>query len=135
MLAFLSQLHSSGLLFRFFWGRKIRVFGLVPSMATQQTTAIDPAVLDDIIRRLTEVRLARPGKQVQLSEVEIKQLCTTARDIFLQQPNLLELEAPIKICGMFSSKPNLDFVRIDLGFPIVGLCLSINLKRKTLLVG
>lgn len=66
-----------------------------------QQTAIDTAVLDDIIRRLTEVRLARPGKQVQLSEAEIKQLCTTARDIFLQQPNLLELEAPIKICGMF----------------------------------
>ncbi|CAG7874133.1 unnamed protein product [Brassica rapa] len=63
------------------------------------TMAIESAVLDDIIRRLTEVRLARPGKQLQLSEAEIKQLCTTARDIFLQQPNLLELEAPIKICG------------------------------------
>ncbi|WZY91926.1 hypothetical protein YC2023_064255 [Brassica napus] len=62
------------------------------------TMAIESAVLDDIIRRLTEVRLARPGKQLQLSEAEIKQLCTTARDIFLQQPNLLELEAPIKIC-------------------------------------
>lgn len=77
-------------------------------MATTQgqQTAIDSAVLDDIIRRLTEVRLARPGKQVQLSEAEIKELCTTARDIFLQQPNLLELEAPIKICGMFYRKPN-----------------------------
>lgn len=74
-------------------------------MATTQAqqTAIDTAVLDDIIGRLTEVRLARPGKQVQLSEAEIKQLCTTARDIFLQQPNLLELEAPIKICGTFLS--------------------------------
>ncbi|BBG98008.1 type one serine/threonine protein phosphatase 4 [Prunus dulcis] len=49
--------------------------------------------------RLTEVRLARPGKQVQLSESEIKQLCVASREIFLQQPNLLELEAPIKICG------------------------------------
>ncbi|RXI08893.1 hypothetical protein DVH24_023037 [Malus domestica] len=60
---------------------------------------MDPAVLDDIIKRLTEVRLARPGKQVQLSEAEIKQLCGASREIFLQQPNLLELEAPIKICG------------------------------------
>lgn len=79
-------------------------------MATTQgqQTAIDSAVLDDIIRRLTEVRLARPGKQVQLSEAEIKELCTTARDIFLQQPNLLELEAPIKICGMFLSKAQFD---------------------------
>ncbi|KAK8546142.1 hypothetical protein V6N12_026942 [Hibiscus sabdariffa] len=65
----------------------------------QTTTKMDPAFLDDIIRRLSEVRLARPGKQVQLSESEIKQLCVVSKDIFLQQPNLLELEAPIKICG------------------------------------
>ncbi|CAN1271154.1 Serine/threonine-protein phosphatase PP1 [Linum perenne] len=59
---------------------------------------MEPAILDDIIRRLLEVR-GKPGKQVQLSESEIRQLCSTSREIFLQQPNLLELEAPIKICG------------------------------------
>lgn len=32
-------------------------------------------------------------------EGEIKMLCVKARDIFMQQPILLELEAPIKICG------------------------------------
>lgn len=63
---------------------------------------MEQAVLDDIINRLLEVR-SRPGKQVQLSEAEIRQLCAAAREIFLQQPNLLELEAPIKICGKFSS--------------------------------
>lgn len=62
---------------------------------------MDPDLLDDIIKRLTEVRLARPGKQVQLSENEIKLLCSSARDIFVHQPNLLELEAPIKVCGSF----------------------------------
>ncbi|WAR53441.1 hypothetical protein PtB15_2B872 [Puccinia triticina] len=41
----------------------------------------------------------RPGKQVQLQEYEIKFLCTRAREIFINQPILLELEAPIKICG------------------------------------
>lgn len=41
----------------------------------------------------------RPGKQVQLQEYEIKFLCTKAREIFINQPILLELEAPIKICG------------------------------------
>lgn len=55
-------------------------------------------LLDGIINRLLDVR-GRPGKQVQLSEGEIKQLCVVSRDIFLKQPNLLELEAPIKICG------------------------------------
>lgn len=63
-----------------------------------QGPGIDPAVLDDIINRLLEVR-SRPGKQVQLSESEIRQLCGVSKEIFLQQPNLLELEAPIKICG------------------------------------
>ena len=45
------------------------------------------------------VRGSRPGKQVQLAEHEIRFLCTTAREIFMSQPILLELEAPIKICG------------------------------------
>lgn len=60
---------------------------------------MDPAILEDVIKRLLDVRSARPGKLVQLSEAEIKQLCQHSKDIFLQQPNLLELEAPIKICG------------------------------------
>lgn len=63
---------------------------------------MDQSVLDDIITRLLEVR-GRPGKQVQLSESEIRQLCVASREIFLQQPNLLELEAPIKICGIHIS--------------------------------
>lgn len=62
---------------------------------------MEVALVDDIIRRLVEVRRERPGKQVQLSEAEIKQLCASSRDIFLSQPNLLELEAPIKICGSY----------------------------------
>ena len=61
--------------------------------------AQDEAVLDDVIDRLLEVRAGRPGRQVQLSEQEVKQLCLTAKEIFMSQPNLLELEAPIKICG------------------------------------
>ena len=66
-----------------------------------QAVMMDPTLLDDIIRRLTEVRSTRPGKQVQLSETEIKQLCVASGDIFVQQPNLIELEAPIKICSNF----------------------------------
>ncbi|KAI8011400.1 Serine/threonine-protein phosphatase PP1 [Camellia lanceoleosa] len=59
---------------------------------------MEPVVLDGIINRLLEVR-GRPGKQVQLSESEIRHLCVQSKEIFLQQPNLLELDAPIKICG------------------------------------
>lgn len=60
---------------------------------------MEEAALDDIIDRLLDVRNGRPGKQVQLTEMEIRQLCLTAKEIFMGQPNLLELEAPIKICG------------------------------------
>ena len=39
---------------------------------------------------------------MQLTEQEIKSICIHARDVFMQQPILLELEAPIKICGTLS---------------------------------
>ena len=53
--------------------------------------------LDSIIDRLLEVRGSRPGKQVQLLETEIRYLCTMRGEIFISQPILLELEAPIKV--------------------------------------
>jgi serine/threonine-protein phosphatase PP1 catalytic subunit len=55
--------------------------------------------IDHVIEQLLSVRGARPGRQVNLTENEIKFLCIKAREIFIQQPVLLELEAPIKICG------------------------------------
>lgn len=62
--------------------------------------------IDTIIDRLLEVRGSKPGKQIQLTENEIRELCYRSREIFIQQPILLELEAPIKICGKStSSKP------------------------------
>ena len=52
-----------------------------------------------MITKLLEVRGKKPGKNVQLTEDDIKHLCTKSRELFISQPNLLELEAPIKICG------------------------------------
>ncbi|ERN04301.1 serine/threonine-protein phosphatase PP1 [Amborella trichopoda] len=60
---------------------------------------MEEGLLDDLIRRLTENRKTKPSKQVKLTESEIKQLCIVAKEIFMSQPNLLELEAPINICG------------------------------------
>ena len=65
-------------------------------MAVQPVPDLD---VDNIIQRLLEVKGSRPGKQVQLEEHQIKGLCMKAREIFMNQPVLLELEAPIKICG------------------------------------
>lgn len=50
----------------------------------------------------TLVRGSRPGKNVQLTEAEVRGLCLKTREIFLSQPILLELEAPLKICGEFN---------------------------------
>jgi hypothetical protein len=55
--------------------------------------------IDGVIDKCLEVRGARPGKLVKLEEKEIVWLCAQAKELFLVQPNLLELEAPIKIVG------------------------------------
>ena len=55
--------------------------------------------VDKIIEKLLEVKGSKPGKQVNLTENEIKGLCMKSREIFISQPILLELEAPIKVCG------------------------------------
>ena len=60
--------------------------------------SIEAPELDDIIKRLLDGG-KRGAKQVQLSEAEIRQLCVEAKRVFLSQPNLLEVHAPIKICG------------------------------------
>ncbi len=39
------------------------------------------------------------GKPVTLDEGTIRAICNKARDVFMSQPILLELEAPLKICG------------------------------------
>jgi serine/threonine-protein phosphatase PP1 catalytic subunit len=55
--------------------------------------------IDSILERLLLVRGSHPGREVNLHEIEIRALCHKAREIFISQPVLLELEAPIKICG------------------------------------
>jgi len=55
--------------------------------------------VDEIIHSLLSVRNVRPGKEVTLPERQITLLCHAARDVFSQQPSLLDLEAPIKIVG------------------------------------
>jgi serine/threonine-protein phosphatase PP1 catalytic subunit len=63
---------------------------------------IDPSMntIMAITERLLSLRGSTPGTLVVLSENEIKLLCIRVRPILLDdQPMLLDLEAPIKICG------------------------------------
>lgn len=55
--------------------------------------------VDLILDKLLEVKLSRPGRQVNLTEQEVRFLCNRSKEIFMSQPILLELEAPLKICG------------------------------------
>ncbi|CAD7964605.1 unnamed protein product [Amoebophrya sp. A25] len=55
--------------------------------------------VDQYTQQLLEARGAKPGKLIQLMEAEVRKLCNATRMIVLSQPALLELEAPLKICG------------------------------------
>lgn len=60
---------------------------------------VDDNWIDNIIEQLLSARDKKPGTPVDLSANDAGQLCTITREIFLSQPMLLELGAPIKICG------------------------------------
>lgn len=55
--------------------------------------------VDNIIERLVAVRGGKPGKTVNLSELEIRGLIVKMRELLLSQPMLLHLGAPVKIVG------------------------------------
>jgi len=61
---------------------------------------MDSLDLDRIVAQLLDACPARrPAKVVQLTEGEICALCMRSRDVFMDQPTLLELECPLKVCG------------------------------------
>ena len=55
--------------------------------------------VDNIIERLLSVRGNKPGKQVDLKEEEIKFLIEKSLPIIKEQKMLVELEAPLHVCG------------------------------------
>ena len=74
---------------------------LVHSTAPPNPPALstDMAPIQSITQRLLSLRGSPPGTLATISEAEIRNLCERARPVLLGQPMLLELEAPIKICG------------------------------------
>ncbi|KAI9475488.1 MAG: Metallo-dependent phosphatase-like protein [Benjaminiella poitrasii] len=56
--------------------------------------------LDDYIRRLLDAGyVSKVPKQLCLKNSEVTAICRAAMEIFLSQPSLLELSAPVKIVG------------------------------------
>ena len=68
-----------------------------PMGALPPQPSIEP--IQSIAQRLLSLRGSPPGTLATLAENEIKLLCQRVRPILLAQPMLLELEAPLKICG------------------------------------
>ena len=62
-------------------------------------SAHDDNWVDGMIDQLLQARSRKPGTPLDLSVQDATSLCNHAREIFMQQPMLLELGAPIKICG------------------------------------
>ncbi|KAI9924664.1 hypothetical protein ASPWEDRAFT_28191 [Aspergillus wentii DTO 134E9] len=68
-----------------------------PGMGMGALKSID---LDDMISRLLDAGYStKVTKTVCLKNAEIMAICTAARELFLNQPALLELAAPVKIVG------------------------------------
>lgn len=66
--------------------------------------------VDDVIKKLWALR-GKHDTDEMLTEIEIRQLCYRSREIFMSQPMLLQLAAPINICGDIHGQFN-DMFRI-----------------------
>ncbi|KAF2755159.1 serine/threonine protein phosphatase [Pseudovirgaria hyperparasitica] len=68
--------------------------------APMELASLKSIDLDDMIARLLDAAYAaKVTKTVCLKNAEIFAICTAAREMFLSQPALLELDAPVKIVG------------------------------------
>jgi len=61
--------------------------------------APDESWIDGMIDLLLQARNKKPGTPVEITAQDATTLCNQAREVFMSQPMLLELGAPIKICG------------------------------------
>jgi serine/threonine-protein phosphatase PP1 catalytic subunit len=55
--------------------------------------------LDSIIEQLTSLRTTDPNTKANISESDVSTLCSMAKTEFMKEPMLLEVNAPVKICG------------------------------------
>ncbi|KAI9171720.1 serine/threonine-protein phosphatase PP-Z [Paramyrothecium foliicola] len=74
--------------------------GKTDSNANVAMSEIKDIDLDDFIKRLLDAGYAgKVTKSVCLKNAEIVAICQRAREVFLSQPALLELDAPVKVVG------------------------------------
>lgn len=71
----------------------------------------DEAWVDTTIDSLLSARNKKPGTPMDITANDAMTLCNLTREILLSQPMLLELGAPIKICGDIHGQFN-DLLRL-----------------------
>ncbi|KAH8060962.1 phosphoprotein phosphatase [Aureococcus anophagefferens] len=81
--------------------------------------------LDACIDKLTAVKDAPPGTEVQLPEEDLVWLCREARRVFLAQPMLLELDAPRRAARNSNLRP--DF-KTCVSVETIGLLLAYKVR-------
>ncbi|KAJ5164605.1 Serine/threonine-specific protein phosphatase/bis(5-nucleosyl)-tetraphosphatase [Penicillium coprophilum] len=89
-----------------------------PGVLDMATRALEPIDLDGMISRLLDTLSIRATKTVCLENSEITTICESARGLFLSEPVLLELPAPMKIVGDIHGQ-YIDLIRVFemCGFP------------------
>lgn len=61
---------------------------------------MDGSAVEELIWRLLDRKKHKvTRKKLLLTESEIRSLCVASKEVFLSQPNLLRLEAPINVCS------------------------------------
>jgi len=68
-------------------------------MAGSPTRKAEDLDVDEILRLCLDAKGGKVGKAVLFPEGQLRALCSKVREIFLSQDALLDLEAPLKICG------------------------------------
>ena len=82
-------------------------------------TRTAPLDIDDMIQRLLDVGYTgKVSKSLCLKNTEITAICQAAREVFLNQPTLIELSPPVKIVGDVHGQYS-DLIRLFemCGFP------------------
>jgi hypothetical protein len=101
--------------------------------------------IDEIILKLLGVREVncapgqfRIGRNVFLTEDEVNFLCYKAETVFMHQPMLLDLQAPIKICGDIHGQ-YYDLLRLfecgNVGFVLCAHFLTKHVQARWISVG
>ena len=99
-------------------------------------SAQDDNWVDGMIDHLLQARNRKPGTPVDLSVQDATSLCNYAREVFMQQPMLLELGAPIKICGDVHGQYT-DLLRLFEygGFPPEVRCHRFDIRPSSFVLG